>query len=84
MPMVTTCSAHSSFAATEPITSLAADPTFTSPIKAGEDLTVSVQLKNAGGGDYTGNLAAYIMQESTDGRYSILAYSDPASRNRAC
>ena len=63
--------------ATEPITSLAADPTFTSPIKAGKDLTVSVQLKNAGGGDYTGNLAAYIMQESTDGRYSILAYSDP-------
>ena len=48
-------------AATEPIMSLAADPTFASPIKEGEDLTVSVQLKNAGGGDYTGEVMAVIM-----------------------
>ena len=64
---------------TAPIVSLVTDPTFASSIKAGDDLTVSVQLKNAGGGDYTGNVAAYIMQESTDGRYGILTYSTPQS-----
>ena len=58
---------------TDPIVSLAADPTFASPIKVGEDLTVTVQLKNAGGGDYTGNVSAFIM----DADLGIEAYSVP-------